>query len=232
MAKKNLHKNKKKLAKKLHDQKRHAKERVGVKYINKKGEPLTKEEWQKKWDDEQKSFDKRYEKKPLTYVHSNLSKYKTLYILSNQHIPRNAMAVKSFASKTFNLIFNMKHTSFTYVDNIRHKKCTLTDERWGNLFIALKDVSSYEWTEQNSYAKHILEIDHSNYLRMQVLCNWLLEILEKKAENFAKEQKHDILQVDKNNNIDINLKHAVSQKKLDKIDQQMEKDLNQSDDNK
>lgn len=152
----------------------------------KKGKPIPEDEYNKRLAERQDIFDKRRKKKNLTIKRNRLSKHKQAYWLYYGKMPSGAFALKSFAEKIYQFVYDDKRQTLTYICGPDHVQCVVSDENWGNLYAALEAITDYHWTQTNKKAKHVLEVDTNHYLDMQVYAKALMEMLHDKFDNIKK----------------------------------------------
>lgn len=149
----------------------------------KKGKPISEDEYNKRLAGRQEVFDNQRKKKNLTMQRNRLSKHKQAYWLYYGKMPSGAFALKSFAEKIYQFVYDDKHQTLTYICGPDHVQCVVSDENWGNLYAALEAITDYHWTQTNKKAKHVLEVDTNHYLDMQVYAKALMEMLHDKLNN-------------------------------------------------
>lgn len=154
----------------------------------KKGKPVSKEEFDKIWQDEVKKAEEQSKKKPLSLLITQMGR-KQVYTLYHGKIPSNAFGAKKFVSQTYPVTFDSKKHTLRYTNNTDHVTCKVNDDNWGNIIAACQDLISYDWTQQNPHAKHILEVDTKRYIRMEILLKQLMDMLI--ARNQTKDQQNN-----------------------------------------
>lgn len=155
---------------------------------HRQGKPVSREKYDEEFAKAKKKFDADVKEKPLKLLAQELKGARTIYILYQEDIPQTNIIkrIKKWAETTDHFIYNDKKHKLEYRNAPQHVKCSLQDDNWGNMILACQDITSYDWTQGNSNAKHILEVDMKHYLQMQLLANWLLEEIKREQKEHKK----------------------------------------------
>lgn len=141
------------------------------------------------WDVKQRADMKILEKDEWRISPSRLGSLQA-FLMSKKKLPngKNKKAVQNFISKCYMLAYDSKTHQLKYNDCFDHKMCVLTNKEWGNLYSALMDVKTFEFTNTNAYAKKVLDTDTYHYIRMANAAEYVLNYLKAQHDKLTKKK--------------------------------------------
>lgn len=138
-------------------------------------------------------------KTEILYTNALSSHYQMAHIdcsNDNQQGINRYLNLKKLLNNSYQIVYNTTKHELEYSHGImfrhglpRHLCFRITDDNWGNITKACKDLNNYDWFKNNEHARHVLQIDPTSFYEMQYFLGVFLKYIDDKRNQIKGEQQ-------------------------------------------